>query len=234
MRKPGRVLFSPKSVEVPTLPLSFSVGRRASMRYEIRKAVTSAVDDMIYIYKKADPKTKLHVEREAERLATGMSSVKKSLPRRSGASPDDRRLAQTVPPGGNPFHVQIEREAERVATPTDAGACATKPAPDSASGKPNGPDSVRHAGAGRPLTLGKAGSMGPEQDPAGPPPRPARHLMAPPNRRIRRRQATVPGGSHAVFSRIIGRNGGHGRTAARTAAATAFLPAAPLARRPIL
>ena len=178
MEKPGRVLFSPKSVEVLTLPMSFSVGWRASMRYEIRKAVTSAVDDMIYIYEKADPKTKLHVEREAERLAVEMPYVKKSRPRRSGASHGDRRAAQTVPPGREPFHVQIGLEAERIATPTDTGACATEPAPDSASGEPNGPDSNRHAGTGRPSTLGKAGSMGPEQDPAGPPPRPARHLAA--------------------------------------------------------
>ena len=178
MKKPGRVLFSPKSVEVLTLPMSFSVGRRASMRYEIRKAVTSAVDDMIYIYEKADPKTKIHVEREAERLAVKVPSVKKSRPRRSEASPDDRRAAQAVPPDGEPFHVQIEREAERVATPTDARSRATEPAPNYASGEQNGPDSVRHVGAGQPLTLGKAGSMGPEQDPAGQPPRPARHLTA--------------------------------------------------------
>ena len=69
MRKSGRVLFSPKAVRVLTLPLSFSVGRRASMRYEIRKAVTSAVDDMAHIHGKADPRTRLHVEREIGRIA---------------------------------------------------------------------------------------------------------------------------------------------------------------------
>ena len=69
MRKPGRVLFSPKAVRVLTLPLSFSVGRRASMRYEIRKAATSAVDDMMYIHEKADPRTRRHVEREIGRIA---------------------------------------------------------------------------------------------------------------------------------------------------------------------
>ena len=178
MRKSGRVLFSPKAIMAILFPLSFSAARRASIRYKIRKSITSAVDDMIYIHEKADPKTVLHMERETERLATGMSSVNKSLPRRSGASSDDRRAAQTVPPGVEPLHVQIEREAERIAIPTDTGAWATEPASNSASGEPNGPDSVRHAGTGRPSTLGKAGSMGPEQDPAGPPPRPARHLTA--------------------------------------------------------
>ena len=149
MRKPGRVLFSPKAIMAILFPLSFSAARRASIRYKIQKSITSAVDDMIYIHEKTDPKTVLHVEREAERLATGMSSVKKSLPRRSGASPDGRRAAQTVPPGGEPFHVQIEREAERVDTPTDARSRATEPAPEPTPEAPNGLDSGRHSGAGR-------------------------------------------------------------------------------------
>ena len=69
MRKPGRVLFSPKAVRAILFPLSFSAERRASIRYKIRKAATSAVDDMMYIHEKADPKTRRHVEQEIGRIA---------------------------------------------------------------------------------------------------------------------------------------------------------------------
>ena len=69
MRKPGRVLYSRKAVRAVTFPLSFSAERRACIRHRVRKAATSAVDDMIYVHEKADATTRLHVEREIGRIA---------------------------------------------------------------------------------------------------------------------------------------------------------------------
>ena len=63
------MLFSPKAVRAILFPLSFSAARRASIRYKIRKSITSAVDDMTYIHEKADATTRLHVELEIERIA---------------------------------------------------------------------------------------------------------------------------------------------------------------------
>ena len=77
MRKPGRVLFSPKAIKAILFPLSFSAERRASLRYKIRKSATSAIDDMIFILEHADATTRRHVEKEVGRIAkkTGTTSV---------------------------------------------------------------------------------------------------------------------------------------------------------------
>ena len=119
MRKPGRVLFSPKAVRVLTLPLSFSVGRRASMRYEIRKAATSAVNDLMYIHEKADPKTRLHVEREIQRIAREIGIAVESTETKQdsvGAGPGPAETGQDAamsgPEGQQLVKSKLEREFE--------------------------------------------------------------------------------------------------------------------------
>ena len=147
MRKPGRVLFSPKAIRVITFPASFSAERRAGLRYKIRKSATSAVDDMAFIHANAkDATTRLHVEREVERLAMAVRSAGGPPRRLADAGQDARPVARKAPPGGEPFHIQIEREVGRIAAPTDAGTGSPEPAPDPASGEPRGPDSGRHSG----------------------------------------------------------------------------------------
>ena len=77
MRKPGRVLFSPKAIRAILFPLSFSAERRASLRYKIRKSATSAVEDMIFILEHGDATTRRHVGLEVGRIArkAGIASV---------------------------------------------------------------------------------------------------------------------------------------------------------------
>ena len=146
MRKPGRVLFSPKAIRVITFPASFSAERRAGLRYKIRKSATSAVDDMAFIHANAkDATTRRHMEQEVERLAMAVRSTGGS-PRRLA---DAGQVARKAPPGGEPFHIQIEREVGRIAAPTDAVTGSPEPVPDPASGEPRGPDSDRHSGTGR-------------------------------------------------------------------------------------
>ena len=146
VRKPGRVLFSPKAIRVITFPASFSAERRAGLRYKIRKSATSAVDDMAFIHANAkDATTRLHVEREVERLAMAVRPAG-GPPRRLA---DAGRVARKAPPGGEPFHIQIEREVGRIAAPTDAVTGSPGPVPDPTSGEPRGPDSGRHSGTGR-------------------------------------------------------------------------------------
>ena len=150
MRKPGRVLFSPKAVRAVMFPLSFSAERRASLRYRIRKSTTPAVDDMAFIHANAkDATTRRHMEQEVERLAMAVRSAGGSPRRLADAGQDARQVARKAPPGGEPFHAQIEREVGRIAAPTDAVTGSPGPVPDPTSGEPRGPDSGRHSGTGR-------------------------------------------------------------------------------------
>ena len=79
MRTTGRVLFSPKAMRAIVTPSTLAPKRLATIRYMIRKAVTSAVDDMIFIREKADARTKRHVEQEAERLARAVGTTPGAL-----------------------------------------------------------------------------------------------------------------------------------------------------------
>ena len=72
MRKPGRVLFSLRVIRSIAAPSTLSAIARTKHRYAIRKAITSAVDDMLYIHEKADGRTKEHLLVEIERLLTVM------------------------------------------------------------------------------------------------------------------------------------------------------------------
>ena len=119
MRKPGRVLFSPKAVRAILFPLSFSAARRASIRYKIRKAATSAVDDMMYIHEKADPKTRLHVEREIQRIArelgitVGSPETKRdSVDAGLGPAETGQDAAMSGPEGQQFVKSKLEREFE--------------------------------------------------------------------------------------------------------------------------
>ena len=150
MRKPGRVLYSDKAVRATTSPSSLSAARRAAIRYRIRKCTTSAIDDMAFIHANAkDATTRRHMEQEVERLAMAVRSAGGPPHRLADAGQDARQVARKAPPGGEPFHIQIEREVGRIAAPTTAGTGSPEPVPDPASGAPNGPDSGRHAGTGR-------------------------------------------------------------------------------------
>ena len=70
MRKPGRVLFSLRVIRSIAAPSTLSAIARTKHRYAIRKAITSAIDDMQYIHGNADDKTKEHLLEEIERLLT--------------------------------------------------------------------------------------------------------------------------------------------------------------------
>ena len=121
MRKPGRVLYSDKAVRATTSPSSLSAAQRAAIQYRIRKCATSAIDDMAFICANAkDATTKRHVEHEAGRLAMAVRSAGGSPRRRADMGQDVRPVARKAPPGGEPFHAQIEREVGRIAAPTTA------------------------------------------------------------------------------------------------------------------
>ena len=72
MRKPGRVLFSLRVIRSIAAPSTLSAIARAKHRHAIRGAITSAIDDMLYIHGNADDKTKEHLLVEIERLITVM------------------------------------------------------------------------------------------------------------------------------------------------------------------
>ena len=100
MRKAGRVLFSPKAMRAIETPSTLAPKRRATIRYMIRKAATSAVDDMILIHEKADARTRRHVEQEAGRLARAVGTApgaleagKGSMPEPSGGADPDQPAA---------------------------------------------------------------------------------------------------------------------------------------------
>lgn len=87
MRKPGRVLFSGRAIRAIIAPSTLPAQKRAWIRHAIRKAVTSAIDDMIYIHEKADGTTRRHVEKEARRLteAIGCAAVNVDRSRTAGS-----------------------------------------------------------------------------------------------------------------------------------------------------
>ena len=95
MRKTGRVLFSPKAMRAIVTPSTLAPKRRATIRYMIRKAATSAVDDMILIYEKADARTKLHVEQEAGRLARAVGTASGALEAGQDSMPEPSGGAET-------------------------------------------------------------------------------------------------------------------------------------------
>ena len=53
-------------------PSTLQSQSRAKERYRLRKAITSAIDDIIYINEKADDTTRSHVSQETERLFLAM------------------------------------------------------------------------------------------------------------------------------------------------------------------
>ena len=108
MRKPGRVLFSPKAIGAILFPLSFSAERRACLRYKIRKSATSAIDDMVFILEHGDATTRRHVEREVGRIArkAGIASVPPDTARDSAGSGRD-----PVVPAPDAGHAEAGREA---------------------------------------------------------------------------------------------------------------------------
>ena len=155
MRKPGRVLFSPKAIRVITFPVSFSAERRAGLRYKIRKSATSAVDDMAFIHANAkDATTRRHVEREVERLAMAVRSaggppaVWPTRGRMPGRLPGRRRqagnrstyrlsgklgaLPRQLMPGPDP------RNPRRIPRPESRGGRIRAGIPARASGRPSG------------------------------------------------------------------------------------------------
>ena len=94
MRKPGRVLFSLRTIRAIAAPSTLSSSDRAENRYAIRRAITSAVEDMQYIYEKADDATRERLTVEIERLITAMYMEPGKTPRfaampRAGAGPQD-------------------------------------------------------------------------------------------------------------------------------------------------
>ena len=123
MRKPGRVLFSPKAIRAILFPLSFSAERRAGLRYKIRKSATSAIDDMVFILEHGDATTRRHVEREVGRIArkAGIASIPPDTARDSAgpeggfAAPDaDHAEAgrEAAAQDGQPVKSRMEREIE--------------------------------------------------------------------------------------------------------------------------
>ena len=72
MRKTGRVLFSLRAIRAIVSPSTLSSQARAKQRYSIRQAITSAIDDIIFINEKADDTTRSHVSQETERLFLAM------------------------------------------------------------------------------------------------------------------------------------------------------------------
>lgn len=68
MRAPGRVLFSRKTLRVIMAPSTLTPRSAANLRYNLKRAATSAVDDMIFIHRNGDRTMKKHMEDEAARL----------------------------------------------------------------------------------------------------------------------------------------------------------------------
>ena len=76
MRETGKVLTSGRLIRAIVSPSSLDARRRANCRYLIRKAVSSAANDIIFIHRNGDAKMKRHVEDEIKRMiaTTGTGS----------------------------------------------------------------------------------------------------------------------------------------------------------------
>ena len=84
MRAPGRVLFSRKTIRVIMAPSTLTPRSAANLRYNLKRAATSAVDDMIFIHRNGDEALKKHMEDEAARLISKIGLA--TEPRREKAA----------------------------------------------------------------------------------------------------------------------------------------------------